>query len=306
MENPIPRLNLNENDEVPVESDAISISSTNRSDNLPSVDPLKRRNLFVITEFRSICNRPPEGIYVRPSELDLLEWYGVIVVKAGVFAGGIFRFTLTLSPSFPDTDQIPTVEFELNLFHPMIHPKTNRVDFHRFFPSGWAPDRNHIYHVLQALQALFFRYDCTLDQAANPEAALLWADDRKKFKKMANTAVRDSRTQIYDPPKSDDPQALKFKPWDGSIMEPVLSMIHGTTTPPKEHPLNDVLSRQDNPFASFFNVEKTKYLCDVLPDVNAERKDSDPDLDMDVQSDDIEEEIPDSSYVAGIEEEDDV
>lgn len=155
-------------------------------------------------------------------------------------------------------------------------------------------------------KALFFRYDCTLDHAANPEASILWANDRRQFKKFATNAVRESRTQIYDNPKSDDPLSLRFKPWDASIMEPVLKFIQGLEYPLKDHPLNSVLSRQHNPFASFFNVEKASYLCEVIPvrilwqllyflfqDIvePEDRKESGSDLQMDVQSDHEDEEI---------------
>ncbi|KAI6188694.1 AKT-interacting protein [Aphelenchoides besseyi] len=211
---------------------------------------------------KAICNRPLEGIYVRPSDHDILEWFGVIVVKAGVFAGGIFRFTLTLPATFPESDQVPTIELDQGILHPLVYPKTNRVDFKRFFPSNWVPDRNKVYHVLSAFQSIFFRYQCDVEVAANPEAALLWKENRKQFKQFANMAVRESRTQIYDAPKSDDSQAFRFKPWDASVMEPVRNAILGKTAASKE--VSSYLSKTENPFGSFFRAEKTLYLCEIF------------------------------------------
>ncbi|KAI6217387.1 AKT-interacting protein [Aphelenchoides fujianensis] len=257
----IPKLDLdltNENeDEHSAQPQAAESSA--RASSLLSLDQLQRRNLCAITEFKAICSRPLEGIYVRPSHHDILEWFGVIVVKAGVFAGGIFRFTLTLPPTFPETEQ--TIELEQNILHPLVYSKTNRVDFKRFFPSNWVPDRNKIYHVLSAFQSIFFRYQCDVEVAANPEAALLWKENRKQFKQFANMAVRESRTQIYDAPKSDDPQSFR-QPWDASVMEPLREAILGKRPPSKE--TIGLLSKEPNPYGSFFRAEKASYLCDVF------------------------------------------
>lgn len=45
-------------------------------------------------------------------------------------------------------------------------------------------------------------------------------------------------------------------------MEPILNMILNKSDPPKE--LAPLLSKEKNPYASFFRADKVKYLCDVL------------------------------------------
>jgi hypothetical protein len=45
-------------------------------------------------------------------------------------------------------------------------------------------------------------------------------------------------------------------------MEPILNMILNKFDPPKE--LAPFLSKEKNPYASFFRAEKAFYLCDVL------------------------------------------
>ncbi|KAI6201917.1 AKT-interacting protein [Aphelenchoides besseyi] len=231
----IPKLDLNGTTNEHEEQFSSLNDSESNSTNLLSLDQLQRRNI---------------------------KWFGVIVVKAGVFAGGIFRFTLTLPATFPESDQVPTIELDQGILHPLVYPKTNRVDFKRFFPSNWVPDRNKVYHVLSAFQSIFFRYQCDVEVAANPEAALLWKENRKQFKQFANMAVRESRTQIYDAPKSDDSQAFRFKPWDASVMEPVRNAILGKTAASKE--VSSYLSKTENPFGSFFRAEKTLYLCEIF------------------------------------------
>uniref|UniRef100_A0A183CKM2 PAP-associated domain-containing protein n=1 Tax=Globodera pallida TaxID=36090 RepID=A0A183CKM2_GLOPA len=98
---------------------------------------------------------------------------------------------------------LPAVQFEEPLFHPLVNPRTNCVDLSRYFPSGWQRDRNHIY------QSIFFSCHCDSTQAANPEAAILLKENRKKFIQMAHDAVRRSRTQVYAQPNSEDPDAIR-------------------------------------------------------------------------------------------------
>lgn len=51
---------------------------------------------------------------------------------------------------------------------------------------------------------MFFRCTIEIEQAANPEAAILLNENSTKFKQMAREAVRRSRTQIYDLPNCEE------------------------------------------------------------------------------------------------------
>ncbi|KAH7730365.1 ubiquitin-conjugating enzyme family protein [Aphelenchoides avenae] len=200
------------------------------------------------------------------SSTDPLVWFGLLIVRAGVFYGGIFRFTLTLPADFPDTKQLPTVKFQEKLFHPLINPATNDVDLGRFFPSGWQKDRNHVYQVLSATQGMFFSCKCEAGQAANPEAAMLWKSDKEKFKQLANEAVKQSRTQVYAPPESEDPRAINFTPWNHEEMEPVRKALLGQTG----EGLPDIgtmiaSSKRRKGGYSWIDPEKAYYMCDLLP-----------------------------------------
>jgi len=98
---------------------------------------------------------------------------------------------LTLPSDFPDSGQLPVVQFDDALFHPFVNSKTKCTDLQRYFPSGrWQRDRNHIYQVLIATQSMFFRCRVESGQAANPEAAILLAENPAKFRQMARDVVR--------------------------------------------------------------------------------------------------------------------
>uniref|UniRef100_A0A1I8B2A9 UBIQUITIN_CONJUGAT_2 domain-containing protein n=1 Tax=Meloidogyne hapla TaxID=6305 RepID=A0A1I8B2A9_MELHA len=186
-----------------------------------------------------------EGVYITPGAESPLVWFGLLVVRTGIFYGGLFRFTITIPEEFPDTNEIPIVQFEESLFHPLINPKNNCVDLNRFFPSGWQRDRNHIYQVITATQGIFFRCQCDPSQAANPEASILLKENRSKFVQLAHNAVR-------------------FTPWDDLEMEPYRQYLLGKKELSenkkfnwKKHPIKNGLSwvknEQNN---SLF------YLCD--------------------------------------------
>ncbi|KAL7077549.1 hypothetical protein ACQ4LE_003306 [Meloidogyne hapla] len=243
---------------------------------------LKQERLHCIfREYDAVVKNFIEGVYITPGAESPLVWFGLLVVRTGIFYGGLFRFTITIPEEFPDTNEIPIVQFEESLFHPLINPKNNCVDLNRFFPSGWQRDRNHIYQVITATQGIFFRCQCDPSQAANPEASILLKENRSKFVQLAHNAVRfllfnfvnifhyffvfrRSRTQIYAMPSSDDQNAIRFTPWDDLEMEPYRQYLLGKKELSenkkfnwKKHPIKNGLSwvknEQNN---SLF------YLCD--------------------------------------------
>jgi ubiquitin-protein ligase len=283
MEN-IPKLNLNEVDgEQPKSTSNNTKTPTRRT---LALTKEQRRAHYVLCEFAAISRNPIEGVYVTISANNQLEWFGLLIVRAGVFYGGIFQFTLTLPDDFPDTEKMPTVKFQDKLFHPLVDPSTNEVDFTRFFPSGWQRDRNHIYQILTATQGMFFSCKCEAGQAVNAEAAMLWKSDKERFKQLANDAVKQSRTQVYAPPESDDPRAIHFTPWNEQELEPIrLSLIDNkSTTSDRKMPLNVGImggssSRRKGGY-SWIDAERAYYMCDLLPrkapseKSSAERKNS--------------------------------
>uniref|UniRef100_A0A914H4H2 PAP-associated domain-containing protein n=1 Tax=Globodera rostochiensis TaxID=31243 RepID=A0A914H4H2_GLORO len=124
---------------------------------------------YIIREYEAVAKNPIEGIYVTSSADSLLVWFGLLI-----------------NPCRPS-----------NLKNPFSI---------RF---GWQRDRNHIYQVIIATQSIFFSCHCDSTQAANPEAAILLKENRKKFIQMAHDAVRRSRTQVYAQPNSEDPDAIR-------------------------------------------------------------------------------------------------
>jgi len=65
-------------------------------------------NLIYISNFSdAVVKNFIEGVYVTPGAESPLVWFGLLVVRTGIFYGGLFRFTITIPEEFPDTNEIP-------------------------------------------------------------------------------------------------------------------------------------------------------------------------------------------------------
>ncbi|KAH8085088.1 hypothetical protein JL720_7809 [Aureococcus anophagefferens] len=53
-------------------------------------------------EYKHLKQNSPGGIYVVPSFADLRTWHGVIFVRRGMYASGVFKFRVELPPEYND------------------------------------------------------------------------------------------------------------------------------------------------------------------------------------------------------------
>uniref|UniRef100_A0AC35TWA7 UBIQUITIN_CONJUGAT_2 domain-containing protein n=1 Tax=Rhabditophanes sp. KR3021 TaxID=114890 RepID=A0AC35TWA7_9BILA len=176
-------------------------------------------------EYSLVVRKPIDGMYIIPSATDPFLWFGILVVRCGVYTGGIFRFRFHIPKDFPNTTSVPKIQFELGLFHPNIHQKTSVVNLSRFFPDGFKPFRHRLYHALAFMQKIFFMLDVDVTGAENPEATILWETDKKQFRKVVNGTILHSRAIIYDPPNEKDANAIQFMPWNEEIYGPIRKLV---------------------------------------------------------------------------------
>ncbi|GMS80224.1 hypothetical protein PENTCL1PPCAC_2399, partial [Pristionchus entomophagus] len=168
----------------------------------------------IISEYAILGRKPIDGMFILPGHQNILEWSGILFIRSGVYVGGIFRFCVSLPNNFPETDDLPVIVLESEVFHPQISLKDRRVDLTRYFPDGWKRDKHHVWNALIVLHRIFFSLDVDVETAANNEAAILWKDDKRKFKSLARQCVDHSRTIVYeDPANVKDPNCLRFTPW---------------------------------------------------------------------------------------------
>ncbi|VDM93759.1 unnamed protein product [Onchocerca ochengi] len=184
---------------------------------------------IIMSEYALICRDPIDGLYTVPSARNKFEWFGLLFIRQGVYAGAVFRFTLHLPMDFPSTE-LPKVVFDLDVFHPHVNPATRELDLKKYFADGWKSDQHHIYHILLIVQRTFFTFDSNPATYANAEAAALLCDNRELYRIRASELIKKSRSVIYDPVDVDDANAIKLMPWDASIHEPLRQRLIGGLT----------------------------------------------------------------------------
>ncbi|EFO26991.2 hypothetical protein LOAG_01487 [Loa loa] len=184
---------------------------------------------IIMSEYAMICRDPIDGLYIVPSARNKFEWFGLLFIRRGVYAGAVFRFTLHLPMDFPSTE-LPTVFFDLDVFHPHVNPATRELDLKKYFIDGWKSDQHHLYHVLLIVQRTFFTFDSDPATCANIEAAALLRDNRELYRMRASELIKKSRSVIYEPVDVDDKNTIRLMPWDASIHEPLRQRLIGGLT----------------------------------------------------------------------------
>eukprot|EP00096_Caligus_rogercresseyi_P012520 TRINITY_DN5273_c0_g1_i1.p1 TRINITY_DN5273_c0_g1~~TRINITY_DN5273_c0_g1_i1.p1 ORF type:complete len:319 (-),score=60.68 TRINITY_DN5273_c0_g1_i1:326-1282(-) len=171
----------------------------------------------LLAEYNLLQKQKLPGVYIIPSAISPLKWYGIIFVRSGLYQGGIFRFQIIIPDNYPDGDT-PRLFFEHRLYHPLIDPYTFELDLRRVFRK-WRRNINHIWQVISHMRRIFYR---KID-ASNPsdgEAAHLYESNMTEYKEKVDKCIEEWKHRLYevDPEISqDDPHYLAFKPFDPEV-----------------------------------------------------------------------------------------
>ncbi len=87
------------------------------------------RDFRIAVEFKSLMTQAPGGVYLMPHLDDIRQFYGVIFVRRGLYKNGIFRFKLTLPPSYNSLGSTPQITFTPPIFNPLVDKKVCPVSF---------------------------------------------------------------------------------------------------------------------------------------------------------------------------------
>ncbi|XP_018913959.1 AKT-interacting protein isoform X2 [Bemisia tabaci] len=171
----------------------------------------------IISEFNIVARHKIPGLYTAPSAASPLEWYAVLFIRSGPYEGAIFRFTMLIPETFPDSTT-PKVIFQSDTFHPQIDKDSGELNIREKFPE-WRKDLNHLWQVLDYTQSIF--YNIETKNAVNLESTNLFETDLETWKLRISACVDVSKAKIFDPPPVDDSNCLKFSPYSEEV--------HGTT-----------------------------------------------------------------------------
>lgn len=140
------------------------------------------------------------GISCGLVDSNVFEWEVMLMIddETKYYGGGFFRARLTFPPEYPLLP--PKMRFETPLFHPniypngdvcisILHPPEEDKYGYESASERWSPVQTPETILLSVISMLSSPND---ESPANVEAAGLWRDDIKEFKKRVRKCVRDS------------------------------------------------------------------------------------------------------------------
>ncbi|KAH8401938.1 hypothetical protein KR009_008733 [Drosophila setifemur] len=178
----------------------------------------------ILAEYK-LVQEQLKNIYAIPSYASGLHWFGVIFVHSGIYAGGVFRFSILLPDNFPDEESLPTVIFTMPIFHPHVCVESKCLDLTPFI-TDWHKDQHHIWHLLRYIQAIFADPEgsistgksstgdlVVLDEVNNMEALNMLVKNRPEYIKRVQEQADSSRLHMCDKPMTDDPHYIIVEPY---------------------------------------------------------------------------------------------
>ncbi|XP_076656829.1 protein crossbronx homolog [Halictus rubicundus] len=187
----------------------------------------------ILSEYKMLCCQELKGIYVIPSAQNSLLWFGVQFGRQGTYQGGVFRFTITLPQNFPDGG-CPRVVFQTPMFHPLINPESGELCTSWGF-TEWRRS-NRVWQLVQFITKILTKVDIKMTPV-NQEASMLLENNFEEFRDRVKKCVKDSVSNVYDPPMVNDPHYIVFDPYNHELHDPVKREIYE----PKEGEENKTL-----------------------------------------------------------------
>ncbi|KAL3464576.1 hypothetical protein BJX64DRAFT_275777 [Aspergillus heterothallicus] len=140
------------------------------------------------------------GISCGLVDSNVFEWEVMLMISDDVklYGGGFFRARLSFPSEYPHMP--PKMKFESPLFHPniypngevcisILHPPEEDKYGYESAAERWSPVQTPETILLSVISMLSSPND---ESPANVEAARLWRDDPKEFKKRVRQCVRES------------------------------------------------------------------------------------------------------------------
>lgn len=155
------------------------------------------RDYKVTIEYKGLKQHAPAGVYLVPSLDDLRRFHGVIFVRRGPYANGVFKFQIRLSERYNDVNAWPRIIFSSNVYHPYVNAETGELDVRGAYPT-WNPQKHYLVTVLTHLKKIFYVKSFSEDEpAANEEARDLTRSDPARFFKKVQNCVNESQMAVY-------------------------------------------------------------------------------------------------------------
>ncbi|XP_064398486.1 protein AKTIP homolog isoform X2 [Halichondria panicea] len=158
----------------------------------------------LMAEYCQLLKHPVPGVYILPSSVSSLIWYGIICLRVGIYKGGIFKFRVSIPANYPDGG-CPEFDFQAGVYHPQVDLGTGQLDTKKEF-QRWRRDVNHIHHLLKYAKSIFNNVD--VHDPCNGEAAKLFRTDLERYKQKVAESIEQCREDTLSPDSS-DPHSIK-------------------------------------------------------------------------------------------------
>lgn len=160
--------------------------------------PQSVKDYQLTVEYKHLRVNGPGGVFVIPRSLR--EWEGVIFVRRGMYAGGIFKFVLTLPIEYNAKNAWPRIRFLTRVFSPYVDDK-GELDIRAAYPS-WDPSCHYVVTALTFLKRIFYvkqgSFEGYDENAANKRAAEIYRSDPPEFLRSVEQCVAESVANVYD------------------------------------------------------------------------------------------------------------
>mmetsp|Transcript_19560 Transcript_19560/g.35847 ORF Transcript_19560/g.35847 Transcript_19560/m.35847 type:complete len:227 (+) Transcript_19560:3275-3955(+) len=162
-------------------------------------------NTRLFVEYSSLKKYCPLGVYVLPGS-NFRVWHGLIFIRNGDYAGGIFRFTLEMPRDYPAVR--PKLKLNSGVFHPLVDPVSGEVALGLEY-SDWNPDKHFLFLVLGYLKNIFYCRDdwTSADLVRNPEAQRLFLSNEYSFLAEVRRCIVKNEAMLQE--ETDGPLQVK-------------------------------------------------------------------------------------------------
>mmetsp|Transcript_8254 Transcript_8254/g.17945 ORF Transcript_8254/g.17945 Transcript_8254/m.17945 type:complete len:261 (-) Transcript_8254:259-1041(-) len=226
------------------------------------------RDHKVAIEYKHLRVHAPGGVYIVPAidprtqEADVRSYHGVVFVRRGPYANGVFKFKLRLPPRYNDVGTYPLVRFVSYVYNPHVHPGTGELDLRTAYPQ-WSPKKHYLVTVLTFLKKIFYvkSFDgggegdaASAPAVANPDAREMHRSDPASYRRRVEECVRDSQRQIY---VNEPGSTFRFTE-DGVCLKALREMllgrpddedkvaVDGNTAPLTQLSIGDIVKKVEN------------------------------------------------------------
>jgi ubiquitin-protein ligase len=115
------------------------------------------KSVKIAIEFKYLTRQAPAGVYLLPEVDNIRILHGVIFLRRGLYADGVFRFRIELPPTYNDKNTHPRIIFTPPIFSPFIDMTTGELCLTTEETlKEWNPDKHFIITAITFLKKSFY------------------------------------------------------------------------------------------------------------------------------------------------------